>query len=117
MTKEQALKQATRRWGKKAFVRMNPSVSSPERRAAAKEKLDAARAEKEAIEKELNERLAACDWFQDLTQRKREATKRIDAARGEALYQRFAVGEMNTLFAHVKGTGDTFEEAFAEADK
>jgi|SRR5215475_9937079 len=117
MTKAQAEKLARKRWGKQAIVRQGEDLSSPERRAKGKEQHTAAHDEILAIEKEIAERLAALEWYQELLRRKREALKRKDAAFWPSIYYRFEVGTFDGLAFSIKGQGDTFEQAFEHADE
>lgn len=117
MTNDQALKQATKRWGKRAAVRNAGHFSSPDRRAAASEKATTARARIKAIDQEIAERLKALDWYQALTGERKELQKVASENSGMAMFHRFSVGKNMGLFFEVLGSGDTWEEAFAQADK
>lgn len=116
MTNQQAMKQATKRWGKQALVQNNGHFSSPEKRATASEQATAARARIKAIDQEIADRLKALDWYQALTQERRELQKEASNNTSLALRYRFQVGRNTGLFFEVLGSGDTWEEAFAQAD-
>jgi seryl-tRNA synthetase len=115
MTREQAAREAKKRWGKRAHIRADEKLSSPEKRAAAKTQTDALKARRDAIDKEIAERLAALDWYQALKAERRDVSQRLDNVRWETHYYRFGVGELFVGF-HVHGEGDTWEQAFAAAD-
>lgn len=120
MTNEQAKKQAQKRWGKESAIRNAGSFSSPDRRERASQAVREARAEIESIDKEVKERLAVCDWYQELQARRKTARKQIEDNQSLAMYHRFDVGRIGGVagfqFFEVLGSGDTWEEAFAQAD-
>lgn len=117
MTREQAQREAVKRWGKSADIRAHESISSPERRAVADGEYQKAKAELETIESEIRERLAACDWYQELTRKRTEARKRKEATVWARIYRKFAVGSSHGIGFHIEGEGDTWAEAFAAADR
>lgn len=105
MNRSQALKAAVRRWGKNAAVRDDgpKRASTPERRAEASELLKALRA---SIPKDRKPT--------------REEREQIDQLFSESLRMRYTVGVIHTVIFSafwIKGNGDTWEDAFAEADK
>lgn len=104
MNQRQALKEATKRWGKAAAIRDQKNCdATPESRAAAHKRLV-----------ELN---AICTTPE---LRKQHSNERDDV-RGRANWYRYTVGEIGGVggiqFLRVHGQGDTWEEAFAAADK
>lgn len=113
MTNQQAASKAKRRYGKRFYVRAGESFSSPERREKARDTVVDARAEVKRIDEEITRRLSVLDWYQDLRKQRSELTKRINNTEGNARYYRFHVGKSGGLL----GSGDTWEEAFAQADK
>lgn len=116
MTNDQAMKQAKKRWGSKALVRNAGRFSSPERRAEASEKTTAARNRIKAIDQEIAERLKVLDWYQALTSERKELQKTASENSGMAMFHRFSVGKNIGIGFEVLGSGDTWEEAFAQAD-
>lgn len=116
MTNDAAKREARKRWGKSAYVRNAESSSSPEKRDKKREEFLAAKAEIEAIESEIKERLSKLDWYQELLKRKRELCKTKDSAQGYSHYYRFSVGKSNSLFNEILGQGDTWEQAFEKAN-
>lgn len=117
MTPSQADKQAKKRWGNGGFAEMYQRSSSPERREKASAELRAARERMDAINTEIRKRLAALDWYQELMREASELRKSIRDNESLALYHRFHVGKRSGMFGTVLGSGDSFEEAFAKADK
>lgn len=117
MTNQQAASKAKKRWNGRAYIRAGQDFSSPERRDKNREQYKTARAELEAIEADIKQRLSELDWYQELRTKQRKLRKVADAAQSEALYHRFSVGKSGSMFTEIFGQGDTWEEAFAEADK
>jgi predicted RNase H-like HicB family nuclease len=106
MNQRQAMKEAKRRWGDKACLRDTKRPSSAEEREEANARLQEARAAlKEATPENRKERRAALD--KELT---------------IALRYRYSVGyvggipAMGIAFFSIQGQGDTWEEAFKQAD-
>ncbi|HEX7330355.1 MAG TPA: hypothetical protein VF290_02580 [Pyrinomonadaceae bacterium] len=116
MTNQQAMKQAAKRWGKQAMIENNGHFSSPERRTAAGEEAKTARSRIKEIDREIADRLKALDWYQALTSERRELQKVASSSSSLALRYRFQVGRNTGLFFEVLGSGDTWEEAFKQAD-
>lgn len=116
MTRTQAAREARKRWGVKAIIRAYEALSSPEKRAAALHRLQENRARREAIDREVSERLKALDWYQQLQAERRECNKAVSEAQGRCHYYKFSVGKEEHGFAFmVEGQGDTWEEAFGKA--
>lgn len=116
MTNQQAAAKAKKRWGKVAYARNGGSMSSPERRAEARQIVLDARAEIKEIGEEITRRLNELDWYQELVGKRREAQKRVSKTEGYAHYYRFSVGKRSGFFNEIVGQGDTWEEAFAMAE-
>ena len=120
MTNAQAEKEAKKRWGAKFAVRNSGHFSSQDRRDAANEKMRQLRADKDAVEKEITERLKNCDWYQALKKRQSELAKEIQGVMPETHRHRFDVGRIGGVaglqFFEVLGSGDPWEEAFAKAN-
>jgi hypothetical protein len=117
MTRDQAIKQAIKRWGKRAIVRACQTLSSPEKRADAGERFRAAKDRIDAIDAEIKDRLAALDWYQSLTTERRMLRLAQNVAAAERCHYKFAVGRDTGIAFHVCGQGDTWEQAFAAADQ
>lgn len=117
MTNSKAAAQAKKRWGNAYYIRSGQSMSSQRQRDINREELRSARAELESIESEIKQRLSELDWYQELRRRQRELRKKANTAQCSALYHRFSVGKTGAMFTEILGSGDTWEEAFAEADK
>jgi hypothetical protein len=97
MTDKKALAEARKRWGKAANVQDRPKAPTAEQRAAAHEVMVRYKADRASVTRE-----------------------ELLRSQGTALCYRYSVGEVTAypipLF-HVRGQGDTWEEAFAEADR
>jgi len=117
MTNDKAKREAKKRWGNRAYLSNNGHFSSPERRETARTTHREAKAEIEAIDKEIKKRLDELEWFREFTKRKAELRKIADKARGESIHYRFSVGKNNGMFNLLLGQGDTWEQAFEAADK
>lgn len=121
MTREQALKEARKRFGKDARIQVYDKCSSPEARGDALATVKAARARIEAIEAEIAERLKALDWYQALRAEQKAERETIKSIGNAAMYYKFNVGKVSNVgglsFYHVDGQGDTWEQAFAQADR
>lgn len=116
MTNSRAQKEAKRRWGKDFYIRNGEHFSSQDRRDAARAESKEAKAEIDAIEAEIKERLSKLGWYQDLRTRQRELYKKRDKAQGESMHYRFSVGRSNGMFTTILGQGDTWEQAFEAAN-
>lgn len=92
MSKAKALKEARSRWGSQAHIEYNGrAMTEPEKRP-------------------LRERLA-----QLRAEDKRETWREREALVGVLLTTRCKVGHLSWAY-HVRGSGDTWEEAFEKAD-
>lgn len=102
MTRNEALQRAVRLWGKQAAVRDNGHPTSEADRAAAR------------IEYERLRAMPAAD--RDAAQR-----KEINRLRGLSCYYRYTVGTVWSIGGFgafsVMGEGDTWDAAFAKAEK
>lgn len=119
MTRQQAEREAKKRWGAKGIIRASDSLSSPEKRNAAKALRDTCKARIEAIDAEIKQRLSQIDWYQALLAEKKSLRDEWGQIRGTGhlSYYKFSVGKDLGYAFHVCGNGDTWEEAFAEADR
>lgn len=109
MTRAQALRKAIKLWGRTAAVRDDgPDLAStPERRAAAAQKL-----------RELRNTLPTGPWAGMTTEDRRARRKLSDDQFSESVRYRYTVGRIELgLFFAVRGQGDTWELAFAAAEK
>ena len=119
MTREQAIREARKRWGARAMVRANDRVglSSQEQRQAGSAQVKEWRERKEAIEREINERLAKTDWYQELSAERKKLYDQIQKNQWRTSYYKFAVGRDIGIAFSVEGQGDTWEQAFASAEQ
>ena len=118
MTREEAKRQAARRWGKRSYWQVGTEQSSPERRSEVQAIADGARAERAALEAELKRREEEAGIPALRGQIKAAGERFREAALGGAVYYRFRVGFTDSIIGafNVCGEGDTWEEAFAAAD-
>lgn len=99
MTKSQALKEAVKRWGPKAIIRDDRKCeTTPESRKEATEKRHAIL---KAITKE----------------EKKARRKELDELLFQALRYRYSVGVHEGFFISIRGYGDSWDDAFACADR
>ena len=99
MTKSQALKEAVNRWGPKAIVQdVRRCTTTKESRKAASEA-------RQALLKTLT------------AEEKKARRKELDELLFQALRQRYKVGVHGGFFIGIRGCGDSWEEAFASADR
>lgn len=127
MTRDQASAEAVRRWGKTGSIRDRGSKfrSSPESRKAASDELKALR----EMKPESPDVRDTVKWPDDLTLRefRRALVEARDAYVGwkarhdelfsAALNKRFQVGSITSGLFFVRGSGDSWEDAFLNADK
>lgn len=118
MTREQAAKRARKLFGPKAYATIGPRLSSPEDRQAALDRRLALRLDVEAIDAEIKRRLADTPWYVELMEKR----KAINAERNtlpSGAYYKFRVGFIDNVLGafNVEGEGDTWEEAFAQAER
>lgn len=116
MTREQALRKARKKWGTKALIRASEPISSQEKREAAAATMRAARERRDAIDKEVAERLKTLDWYQALMAERKETVKTINEVQGWVSYFKFNVGYDAGIAFHISGYGDTWEQAFEKAE-
>lgn len=114
MTREQAIREARKRFGPRAIARAGEALSSPEKRATALATLKANRERRDAIDREVQARLDAEDWYRALMAERKECQKIISQTQGWASYYKFAVGKDIGIAFSVEGQGDTWEEAFGD---
>lgn len=116
MTREQAVKRLQKLYGRRMYYRVGNEITSPEKRAAALERLRAARAAREANEEKIKTWLAAQPEYQAMRAERREINLTIDRAQGEVSHYKFWVGKSVGFANEITGQGDTWEEAIAEAE-
>lgn len=108
-----ALREAQRRWGKSAWIRKAKTPSDAASRIEAKAKRDETDARLLAIDKEIKERLAALDWYVQLTHERAGLTATKKRLTDTLLHRQCHVG----VGVRIMGWGDSWEEAFVDADK
>jgi hypothetical protein len=120
MTREQALKKLDRLYGKgKGYARVLNIVTTPEMRAESLAELRALRAERQALEAELQAWLDAQPFYQQKVAERKRITRDIREVegRGGLNAYRFTIGQNKGWCNEITGQGDTWEEAFSEAEK
>jgi hypothetical protein len=117
MTNQQAAAKAKKRWGNRFYVRNAENMSSQQKRNENRDRYMELRAEIEQTEADVKLQLSQLDWYQEARKRQQELRKEADKAQSIALYHRFSVGKSNDMFTEIVGNGDTWEEAFADAEK
>jgi hypothetical protein len=116
MTREQAIREGRKRWGKRAIVRAGEALSSPEQRAEAMDRLKRNRARRDEIDREVQARLNTLDWYRAAQAERKACLQEVSQTQGWASYYKFSVGLDIGIAFSVEGQGDTWEEAFAKAD-
>jgi F0F1-type ATP synthase membrane subunit b/b' len=119
MTRDQALKAAQRIWGKRACIRVNSGISSPERRDAATAEANELRARIAEIEAEIARRereAGILELREQVSTLKREKRERL---LGDATFYRLQIGFIDSVIGafNIEAQGDTWEEAFGKAKK
>lgn len=114
---EAALREARARWGAKAHIRASELPSSPQARDGARREVADLKARKTAIDKEITDRLAQLDWYIALTSESRALYQQINQRAYYVGHTRCAVGRHNGIGFEVLGSGDSWAEAFTEADR
>jgi hypothetical protein len=119
MTREQAMKEARKRWGARAMIKAGQEITSEERRERARaERLDI-KQKLEALAKERAERLKALDWLQAMDAEIRALRAKETALISDSTHYKFSVGKIDDILGafFVRGQGDTWEQAFERAVK
>lgn len=108
MTKAKAWKEAQRRWGKRAIIRFSPRALTDEQKAPLRIR-----------HKEVKALLAALPRAPETVAQRGQLLREERDLFGSLIGDRCSVGEEMDILAafHVKGSGDTWEAAFAKADE
>ena len=121
MTDKQAMAQAKKRWGKNGFIESRLGAQDADGREKARTEMLQLKEEKTNLEAELQRRLAETGWYREIQEKLRQLSTARQKALGRAHSYRFRVGEIHNVgglgMAHIRGEGDTWEEAFAKAGK
>lgn len=115
ITRDKALKTLKRLFGDKAWWRVGDPVSSPERRAKARQDADALQAQMDTIDAEIKRRQIAAG-IPDLNKQRHALAQQRQEALGWARYRKFNVGQHNGLCIEITGEGDTWAEALAAVE-
>jgi lysylphosphatidylglycerol synthetase-like protein (DUF2156 family) len=115
--REQALKRAQKVFGKRAYIRANKDLSSPEERAEAQARASTRRAERAELEAEIARREKEAG-IPELRAKIKAISDQSRAEIWNSGYYKFEVGNIDSILGafHIKGQGDTWEEAFANAE-
>lgn len=119
MTEKQAMREAKKRWGKKAYIESRLGASDTHARERAHAELKIARDHREAIGMEVIRRLRATPWWLEMEEQQKKLTDEIKTLQSKAMSYRFQVGALGLMGMAfcVRGQGDTWEEAFARASR
>ncbi len=117
MTRDQAIKRLSTLYGRKAYYRVGTSITSPDKREAARLEVTRLRAEEEAAKAAIASWLAAQPDYQALVAHKRAITKAREAAGWALTDHKFNVGINRGWCVEMTGSGDTWEEAIAAAER
>lgn len=116
MTRDAALKQLVKMFGKNAYWRIGERQTSPERRTASQKAKLAAEFSVNVLKREMalrrQELVDADPYFQAL--KKDWIAKQAEADAVPFEGYRFEVGTREGIFTQPKAYGDTWEEVFAE---
>lgn len=114
MTRAEAIRRLQKLYGNRVCYRVGKEVSSVERRAAARSAHRQLQEQRDVVTREINERLAACDWYQALLAKRKAIDEQMRGAdRGH--YFKFIVGHSELGMFMIQGEGDTWEEAIDQA--
>ena len=118
MTREQAQKRAQKLWGKRAAIRADGDLSSPEKREAAMARRDQIKAQQAEIDEEIKRREEAAG-IPELRRQWSELGKPRTQAMSDAMHYRFSVGFIDNVIGafNIEGQGDTWEEAFGVVER
>lgn len=116
MTREQAIRECKKRWGKKFLYRVGQSISSPQVRAVETARSNVITAEVKDINDDIAKRLRETPWYQELTAKKVALLKERQELK-HLHYYKFQVGHEQFGCFLIEGEGDTWEEAFAAVDR
>lgn len=108
MTKARAWKEAQRRWGKRAIIRFSPRALVASAKVPLRER-----------RKQVQAELAAMPRSPETHEQRSLLLREERDLFGQLIGDRCNVGEEMDILAafHVKGSGDTWEQAFAKADE
>ena len=108
MTKAKAWKEAQQRWGKRAIIRWSPKALTEIEKAPLRNR-----------HQEVKAQLATLPRNPDTAAQRGQLLREERDLFGQLIGDRANVGELMDILAafHVKGSGDTWEQAFAKADE
>lgn len=121
MERAVALKRLSKMFGKKLRWQINPKAPTAEEREAARIEMATALPEKKALEERLSQRraaiLAADQEYRELLALFKAMKERVDKLQGMQHRHKIQVMTFEGFFNHVRASGDSWEEIFAELEK
>jgi len=116
MTRPEAVKKLHAMYGQKGYAEVGARISSQDDRDAKLARLRELRAEKDAIDQWIKDELAKLPWYVEAVARRRAIY--LEIQKGDHLpYYKFTIGLNKEWCREIIGYGDTWEQAFAMADK
>lgn len=118
MTRSEAMRRLEKLYGKgKAYYRMLQIITSPEIRAEALQELRDMRAKRDQLDKDVRTWLDAQPFYQVQMEQRRIFTGMIRDLEGRGISHayRFTIGRNIGWSYEITGEGDTWEEAFHQA--
>jgi hypothetical protein len=117
MTRDIALREAQKRWGKRAMIRAGDKVTSAYRREIARAGAIRVKEQQDELIRERDERLKALDWLQQMNTEIAALGKQRNELLALSHHYKFSVGSVDNIIGafHIKGQGDTWEAAFDAA--
>jgi len=120
MERSVAIKKLGKLLGKQMAYRVDPKAPTPEERAAAREQLKAACAERDKLVEQLEARRKAIlevdAEYQSLKAARELAGKKVDKLGWIARHYKITVGTLNSLFFSVRAEGDSWEQVIAKIE-
>ena len=119
MTRSDALRKLTRLYGKRAYSRVLPQQTSPERRSYAMDELRELRAKRAEVKARMEAWLRSQADYQQMLQDLAALSRlcREVEQSGDGGAYKFTIGRSVGWANEVTGCGDTWEEAFAAAER
>jgi hypothetical protein len=118
MTRAEAVRKLKKLFtGKVPYWWVGDEISGEEKRQKVRERLKEIEDIRASLDDRLNKLLLAQPWYVEMTNQKRDLWMERRKIEGGAHYKRFQIGYYVGGFVHIQGSGDTWEEAFAEYDR
>lgn len=121
MERSVAIKRLSKMFGKKLRWQINPRAPTAAEREAARAELATVVPERKALEEKLAQRRAAIleadQEYMELSARYKQAKDRANKLLGMQHSHKIQVLTFEGFFNHVRASGDSWEEIFAELEK